>query len=145
MLFLLGGIWLTVLGPPKDLPESVRQVRRRWRTRLLLLLGGMLLSVPVTRWPLRLTFAASAASLNRLADQVEAGHAPPGPVRAGLFTIESTEICHTWDGHKMVCLWTYKDSLGFARPAAPASRTDDGERELAIWPLAGPWATVDED
>jgi hypothetical protein len=45
-----------------------------------------------TGWPMRITVGLSSSALDRLADQVEAGNAPPAPVRAGLFTIKQTRM-----------------------------------------------------
>lgn len=61
----------------------------------------VLVSVPWTHWPLRLSYAGSRAILNDLERRFRAGEHVQMPVRAGLFTIRRAEIARS----QALCLW----------------------------------------
>jgi hypothetical protein len=65
-------------------------------------------SVAVTNWPFRLLFFISRSSIERAANQVQAGNPPKTPFRVGLFRIEKAEL----KSKGVVCLWTDPDPGG---------------------------------
>ena len=89
---LLAGIWhgCTLMG------------RRMPSKRLLAtLITCVLLNISyLTGWPLRLGFWLSRTELHTLAQQIEAGHPPAVPVRAGVYVVVKHELR---DGH--ATLW----------------------------------------
>lgn len=89
-------ISLAVLGLWAVLAASVVYVglhdgRRR---RVLVVLGCFLLivSLPTTLWPLRITVALSRPALEELADRVEQGHVVRGPRRVGVLFVHGSEL-----------------------------------------------------
>jgi hypothetical protein len=54
----------------------------------LTVLLGLIVSVPVTNWPLRATFWLSRSAIEQLADAVERGEDVTFPHRAGLFQVQ---------------------------------------------------------
>jgi hypothetical protein len=73
----------------------------------LVALGGLIVSVPWTQWPLRVAFAISRPALADLAQQLAAGEYPGFPCRAGAFLILRGE---TDQGRP--CLWTDTNPSG---------------------------------
>src|SRR6185437_13837347 len=71
---------------------------------------AVIISVAVTHWPLRVTYALSRDAFDAVAQRVRTGEHLPTPLRAGLFTIRSAELSH--DG--IVCLWTHPNPGGSA-------------------------------
>jgi hypothetical protein len=53
---------------------------------------AIILSVPLTLWPLRVTFLLSRPALDRLADRVERREKIAFPVRAGVLTIQQASM-----------------------------------------------------
>ena len=68
----------------------------------LILSLAVIISVAATHWPLRVTYALSRASFDRVAQRIRNGESITTPLRAGLFTIQRAELSH----HDIVCLWT---------------------------------------
>lgn len=98
-------------------------------------------TVAFSDWPLRLTFACSRGSLERLAAQIGAGQSPELPVRAGLFVVRGTE-----NRNGIICLWTDPDPAGpggFANcaPAGAARNFNINENVF----LSGQWQWIVED
>jgi hypothetical protein len=69
---------------------------------------AMMISVAVTYWPLRVTYALSRDAFDSIAERVRAGEPIAMPVRAGLFTVRTAELSH----QGIVCLWTVPDPAG---------------------------------
>jgi hypothetical protein len=69
---------------------------------------GIIVSVLMMHWPLRLAFAISRPDLDALASDVRFGHIPAQPRWVGLFKIVATEVLD--DG--AVCLWTRDHACG---------------------------------
>lgn len=69
---------------------------------------GIILSVAVTHWPLRVTYACSRSALDAIAQRVKQGESIVTPLTAGLFTIERAKL----SSHGIVCLWTAAGSDG---------------------------------
>ncbi len=65
-------------------------------------------SVAATSWPFRLLFFLSRSSIERAANQVQAGNPPKTPFRVGVFRIEKAEL----KSKGVVCLWTDPDPGG---------------------------------
>ena len=62
----------------------------------------IIISVAVTHWPLRVTYALSRGSFDALAKRIRAGELIATPLRVGLFRVQRAELSH----HGIVCLWT---------------------------------------
>ena len=69
---------------------------------------GMLVSIAGFHWPLRLSYAWSQSSLNKIASDVRAGNPIKLPLQTGLLTIRQVEI----SPHNIVCLWTEPHPAG---------------------------------
>lgn len=69
---------------------------------LVAVLISNIASIPITNWPLRITWLASRSALENLADRVAAGENPTVPCRAGLFTIRKVDVR---GGDEVVMLW----------------------------------------
>lgn len=69
---------------------------------------AILLSVPITHWPLRLNFAFSQNSLDQLAQDLKSGKKVSFPVNVGLFTINQA-LSYP---NGIVCLWTNPNPAG---------------------------------
>jgi len=52
----------------------------------------LVLCLPVTLWPLRITVACSRSALDALADRVQQGHVVRSPQRVGLLLIQASEL-----------------------------------------------------
>ena len=81
-----------------------RRTRRRPMPALaaLILSLAVIISVAATHWPLRVTYALSRASFDRVAQRLRNRERITTPLRAGFFTIQRAELSH----HDIVCLWT---------------------------------------
>ena len=118
---LMSVMFISVFGAPVALAALLIAViawicwkseGRRWHQLILLLACPLLVaSILFTNWPMRLSFAASAPALDRLADQVVSGQTPALPGRAGAFTITAVET-RPISGGVAVCLWTSPPSRG---------------------------------
>jgi hypothetical protein len=97
-------------------------------------------SVIFTDWPLRLSYVLSRPALQRLAQSVQEGQQPNGPVRIGLFVIRQAEVSR----QGTICLWTEVDpsgNTGFVQ-------CDAKNLPLNLWssiPLDEQWSFVAED
>jgi hypothetical protein len=69
---------------------------------------SIIISVAVTYWPIRATYALSRDAFDSLAERVRAGEQITMPVRAGFFTVRTAELSH----QGIVCLWTVPDPAG---------------------------------
>jgi len=68
----------------------------------------IVISTAITHWPLRLSFAASRPTFEKLVERLLAGDRVD-PRQIGLFRVRSTQIYTSKD---IVCLWTDMDSKG---------------------------------
>jgi hypothetical protein len=84
------GIAWAVAATRRDTPRA-RSPRVLRAPLFVLLLAVSAAVTPLitlwTLWPLRVAFLVSSPALERLADRVAAGQAPPFPIRAGLYRI----------------------------------------------------------
>lgn len=97
----LGAIWLWVLD-------------HNWHSwmvavGILIVCSGIVVSVGVTSWPLRLMYAVCSDQFDEIADRLRAGDTITTPKWIGSFQIEKAEIDSR---NKLVCLWTVLDSSG---------------------------------
>lgn len=112
--------------------------RSRWSAAVLAWSAfAVIVSVAVTHWPLRITFALSRAALADAARRVEAGEESRVPRRIGLFTIREARA---WGGRgDPICLWTEPNtagSTGFVRSArddAPCSPWSSVRLDAEWW------------
>jgi len=100
------------------------------------------LSVALTHWPLRLTFAVSRPALERLADRLEAGETVSSPQWAGLFYVRKAEINHGG----MPCLWLNLEPNGYTGFARPSDGIAIGKyNDWSDYPLWQKWHLISED
>jgi hypothetical protein len=89
MILGFGAAWVGA-AMRRDMDHS-RPPFASWSPLLAIFIALSMAMTPVmtllTFWPLRVAFLMSRAALERLADQVVAGTAPPFPIQAGLFRI----------------------------------------------------------
>jgi len=73
-----------------EFPRTSREGRGK---RIAVVAGLFVLaaSIPVTNWPLRVSFMFHRPALERLANLVQAGRTPGLPCRVGLYTIEGVD------------------------------------------------------
>jgi hypothetical protein len=69
---------------------------------LSLVTFAVIVSVAVTQWPLRVTYALSKSSFDALARRVQSGEQIKTPVNAGFFIVQRAELSR----ERIVCLWT---------------------------------------
>ena len=62
---------------------------RRYRM-LAIIVPILALLIPLTNWPLRFSALLHRPLFNALADEIEAGQAPPSPLQVGLFHVKNT-------------------------------------------------------
>ena len=81
-----------------------RHTQRRMFSALLafVLSLSVIVSVALTDWPLRITYAWSRASLDAVSERVRLGEQVITPLRVGLFNIQRAELSE----RGIVCLWT---------------------------------------
>jgi hypothetical protein len=89
MIFGFGAAWAGA-AMRRDMDYG-RSPSASWPPLLAIVLALSMSMTPLmsvlTFWPLRAAFLISRPALERLADQVAAGKAPPFPIRAGVFRI----------------------------------------------------------
>jgi hypothetical protein len=111
-LLVLGGFAccaVAIFGPLLGI------VTRPWRQGRHIFAGAcvslaVIVSTITTAWPLRITFALSRPSFERLTDKVQAGYRLEGPERAGFFVVKQADL---WGKDKEnVCLWMDLDPAG---------------------------------
>ena len=73
-----------------------------------LLAIGLLVSIAATNWPLRIAYAASSSSFNRVAQQIRSGQTISTPCMIGLFRISNAELHY----NDTICFWTDCDPSG---------------------------------
>lgn len=96
------------------------------------------LSVLTTHWPLRLSYALSKASLNRIAAQVTSGTKVSAPQSAAVFSVSQA---HSDLG--LVCLWIDEDMgepIGFVQ--GPPSQVEQRFANYEIIALGDDWSLV---
>ena len=81
-----------------------RYTRRRVLPAFLAFILSLsaIVSVALTDWPLRITYAWSRASLDAVSERVRLGEHVITPLRVGLFSIQRAEL----SDRGIVCLWT---------------------------------------
>jgi hypothetical protein len=101
---------------------------------------AILVSVVITHWPLRVSFALSRETMDALAARVRAGERVATPMRVGLITIRETELSR----RGVVCLWTNLSPSGHhgfvqcRREAMPS-------HPWSMIPLDNSWQFIEED
>lgn len=148
LLLLFGSLWLALSRPPWYLLGAARAMFRLRRAGVVALCAGILVSVPVTRWPLRLAFFASRPALDAIADRVERGETFRHPLRAGLFVIEKAEKSDLGSGGtlpQVTCLWM-KDFGGYLCGGFVRSPYDYNHYSIfKLSRLAGSWRKFDDE
>jgi hypothetical protein len=146
---LSGLVWLALARPPWFLSATERRNFRLRRAGAVALWAGVLLSVPLTRWPVRLSFAISQPALDAVADQVERGETLRYPVRAGLFVIRKAEMNDLGSAGLLPaqpCLWVEDYGASLGRAALARGPREDGHySQFSVSRLSGNWSQVDED
>lgn len=99
----------------------------------------VLISVPLTHWPLRLAYHISRPKFETIAQVLRSGKTFPKPMQVGPFTIEKAEI----DNGK-VCLWTDLDPAG-RTGFAKCSPKDVPFNLWSITELDENWQYISED
>ena len=113
------------------------------RALMTAFLAMVLLSVPTTRWPLRLSLLAAQPALNAIADRLERGETVQMPCRAGLFHVCDARLSQVigWDGDVLVtkqipCIWftdynASPDAVGFSRvPLGDCAAWQSGKKYI---------------
>jgi hypothetical protein len=129
---------LTIL-PGVALVALISAIGSRSHVLFSTVLLAMIVSVPTTNWPLRVTFWLSQAALAQLANELDDGEGISFPCNAGLFRVEMGEI-----KQGCTCLWLDP------HPGGPRGfvRCTPQEPPLNLWStisLGNNWHLVAED
>ena len=149
LLALTGGLWVFLARPPWFLSSAAqRRAFRLRRAGSVALWAAFLASVPITRWPARLTFLTAEPTLNRIADQIQRGETPRLPARAGLLVIREARM---WDFSgagllpSLPCLWIQDHGLGLSGAGFVRGSADGAFNAYVVSRLQGNWSQFDED
>ena len=150
---LVSGLGWRKLSPPLRLAPLCEA-----RALVILFWAVILLSVRLTRWPLRLSLLAAQPTLNRIADRLERGEPVELPCYAGLFKVRDIQLSEVtgWDGDVLTtkqipCIWltdynASPDAVGFSRvPFSDCAAWKSGETYLCSVPashVSGNWYQV---
>jgi hypothetical protein len=125
-------------------PIVIRLHHRAQRMRPALIVPilalAIIISVAVTEWPLRASYAWSRNSLDAIATRVRSGEGIATPLRAGLFKIRGAEISRSG----IVCLWTHPHSGG----STGFVQTRADSMPFNLWSMVGldeRWQFISED
>ena len=102
---------------------------------------SLILSVGVTCWPLRVSFALSRNAFEAVALRVRSGERVSTPSRIGLFRIRQAELSNGG----VVCLWTDLDPAGHT---GFVQCDQDKAVKFNLWsiiPLEDRWQFISED
>jgi hypothetical protein len=131
--------WLVSLFLPWSRREAVTLQRVHSGKRIVGWSVLLYVSILVTQWPLRLTFALSRPALEQMAQSLRSGNKLQGPQRAGFFLIREASFKFYPD---TVCLWIALEpngNRGFIQ--GPSNVMQSASH---IW-LDKRWRLVEED
>lgn len=100
--------------------------------------AAFIVSIPMTHWPLHLSFLLSQRSMNKLAGQIASGTKVLAPQETGVFSVAQAD---SHDG--LVCLWTNEDMgepVGFMQGAPHKIKADYSNYEVIV--LSDNWCHV---
>ena len=116
--------------------EAVRRRSPLLAWPLVIVLAALPLTMLFTQWPFRLAFLVSKPALDRLADRVAAGHAPPRSVRAGLFMVVKSVVDPTTGNVGLITDPDPSGRSGFVR-VSPIRSTPPGRVSGPFYNLYG--------
>ena len=143
LLVVIGISWMW-FARPDNLTVSERRKYRAPRLGAVLACAGIVISVVLTQWPLYFSFNLSQSALDSLADRIVRGEQISFPVRAGFFTIESSDLCRSKSGwaaeiesHRPMVFLQTKDygtgaNFGFGRGSNP-NLCNEGHHKHRFW------------
>ena len=138
-LLVMCAEWPSSWGRPRK-ERSARVVR--WTRAIITICVVLTFSVPLTHWPLRLSFSLSKPSLEKMAARVAAGEKIRVPQTVGAFDL--TYISQGDDG--TVCLWVEGDEDDRGEPAyfvqGPADKVKTEWKGYDVVILDDDWSFV---
>ena len=148
MLFVTGLIWQDKARHLGYLSRAQQVQFRCLRMGIACLCIALVISVPETNWPLRVTFHLSQPALKAIADRVARGEKVPFPVRAGCFTVQQAEMRDLGRNADLppVLHLTLGSGYGFVRGAYQDACYDaPGHGVECLEPLAPTWFQFEDE
>jgi hypothetical protein len=82
---------------------------RKMRPLIVIACLAIFVSVPITNWPLRVSFKLWRSSFDKIASSLQTGKTFPKPIQVGFFSVKKAEV---YKLNGKICLWTNLDPAG---------------------------------